>query len=139
MKVLILCTGNSCRSQMAESLLRRIAGDRAEVYSAGVEAHGLNPNAVRSMAEVGIDISGHRSKLANEFLGTGITHVITVCDHAAEVCPYFPEQVEFTHQNFPDPAKFKGTDAETMKEFARVRDMIEDFLKDWWQTHQPQG
>jgi arsenate reductase (thioredoxin) len=132
MKVLVLCTGNSCRSQMAEGFLRHLAGDSAEVFSAGVEAHGLNPRAVRAMAEVGIDISWHRSKLAGEFLGAGITHVITVCDHAAEVCPYFPEHVQFSHFSFPDPAKFRGTEEETRVEFARVRDMIGDELEGWW-------
>jgi arsenate reductase (thioredoxin) len=136
MKVLILCTGNSCRSQMAEGLLRHLAGDSAQVFSAGVEAHGLNPMAVRSMAQAGIDISGHRSKLVGEFLDSGITHVITVCDHAAEVCPYFPEEVAFFHSSFPDPAKFQGTDAERLVEFGKVREMIREYLTGWWAAEQ---
>ncbi|HEX2898639.1 MAG TPA: arsenate reductase ArsC [Bacteroidia bacterium] len=137
MKVLILCTGNSCRSQIAEGFLRQLAGDRADVYSAGVETHGLNPRAVQTMAEAGLDISGHRSKLAAEFLGIGITHVITVCDHAAEVCPFFPEDVKFSHFNFPDPAKAKGTEAEIMAQFGSVRDMIRDYLTQWWAANRP--
>lgn len=134
MNILVLCTGNSCRSQMAEGFLRHLVGDKAQVFSAGVEAHGLNPLAVAAMAEVGVDISHHSSKLVGQFLGTGITHVITVCDHAAEMCPYFPEQVEFTHYNFPDPAKATGSAEEVNAVFAQVREMIQACMREWWDT-----
>lgn len=137
MKVLILCGGNSCRSQMAEGILRHLAGNEAEIYSAGVEALGVNPNAVKAMAEIGIDISHHTSNKSDEYLGKGITHVITVCGEETAVCPYFPEPVHFTHQPFPDPAHFKGTPEETAAEFARVRDMVQAYLEGWWNDNRP--
>lgn len=138
MKILILCTGNSCRSQMAEGFLRLLADGQAEVHSAGIEAHGLNPRAVSVMAEAGVDISSHFSKLSETFLDTGVTHVITVCDHAAEYCPFFPEDVRMSHFSFPDPAKAIGTDAEIMTQFRSVRDLIADTLADWWKANAPQ-
>ena len=137
MKVLILCGGNSCRSQMAEGILRHLAGGEAEIYSAGVQALGVNPNAVKAMAEIGLDISHHTSNQSDEYLGMGITHVITVCGEETEVCPYFPEQVHFTHKAFPDPAHFSGSPEETAAEFARVRDMVYDYLKGWWRENRP--
>jgi arsenate reductase (thioredoxin) len=137
MKVLILCTGNSCRSQMAEGFLRHLARGRAEICSAGLEAHGVNPLAIKAMAEIGIDLSSHRSELVDAYLGTGVTHVITVCDHAAQQCPYFPENVQFTHFSFPDPAKVQGNEAERMIEFRKVRDQIGSEMEAWAKANFP--
>jgi arsenate reductase len=131
MKVLVLCTGNSCRSQMLEAYLRAHAQAGVDVYSAGVEAHGLNPRAVATLAADGLDIRHHRSELVGEYLNSGITHVITVCDHAAGLCPIFPGQVEMTHMSFPDPARATGTEAEIMAEFAAVRDAIKAYARAW--------
>ena len=133
-KLLILCTGNSCRSQMAEGLFRhqaKLMGKDVEVCSAGVETHGLNPKAVEAMAQIGIDISKHESQHVDTFLNTGITHVITVCDHAREVCPFFPEEVKFQHAPFRDPSHAKGTHTEVMAAFSYIRNRIEDFAKDY--------
>jgi arsenate reductase (thioredoxin) len=135
MKVLILCTGNSCRSQMAEGFLRRLAGNAASIHSAGIEAHGLNLRAVATMAQIGIDISLHKSETTDAYLNAGVTHVITVCDHAAEVCPFFPEDVKFSHFSFPDPAKATGTEDEIMAQFAAVRDEIAAAMQKWWAAH----
>jgi arsenate reductase len=133
-KVLFLCTGNSARSQMAEGLLRQMAGDRFEAFSAGTEPAPLNPLAVKAMAEIGIDISHHRSKHAKEFLGQGFPYLVTVCDHANEHCPIFPGVVYRYHWGFEDPAKAAGTDVERLAVFRRVRDeiktQIEAFVKD---------
>ena len=105
-KVLVLCTGNSCRSQLAEAYLRHFAGDRAEVYSAGVETHGVNPRAIATMKEDGIDISSHTSNHVDEYRDIDFDFVITVCDHAREVCPYFPTNAMKFHHNFPDRSEF---------------------------------
>ncbi|WP_460767191.1 arsenate reductase ArsC [Niabella terrae] len=133
-KVLVLCTGNSCRSQLAEGFLRHFAGDKAQIYSAGIETHGVNPKAIQVMAESGMDISGHTSNNVNEYAGIDFDYVITVCDNAKESCPVFPSKAQKFHYNFPDPAKATGTDEEVMNEFRRVRDMIkkysQDFVKD---------
>lgn len=133
-KVLFLCTGNSARSQMAEGLLRNMAGDRFEVLSAGTEPAGLNPLAVRVMAEIGIDISHHRSKHAKEYLGQGFPFLVTVCDNANEHCPIFPGVVYRYHWGFEDPAAATGTDEERLAVFRRVRDEIkaqlEAFVRD---------
>ena len=104
-KVLVLCTGNSCRSQIAHGYLKKFAGDKAEIYSAGVETHGVNPKAIATMQEDGIDISMHTSNNVNEYRDIDFDYVITVCDHAKEVCPYFPSNAALFHYNFPDPAK----------------------------------
>lgn len=128
-KILVLCTGNSCRSQIAEGYLRFFFGPRAEVYSAGIEAHGLNPWAVRTMAEDGIDISRHTSNLMEDYRSIDFDVVLTVCDHAKENCPFWPAQAERIHQNFPDPAKFVGTEAETAAEFRRVRNLIKEYCR----------
>lgn len=123
--VLILCTGNSCRSHMAEGVLRAAAGDFLEVASAGSEPAGcVHPLAIAVMREIGVDISGHRSKHLNEFLGRPVETVITVCDNAAQACPTFPGQVNRHHWPFDDPAKATGTDAEKLAVFRRVRDEI---------------
>lgn len=131
MKILVLCTGNSCRSQMLEAYLRAYAEPGLDVYSAGVEAHGLNPRAVAILAADGLDIRHHRSELVGAYLNAGITHVITVCDHAAGLCPVFPGQVAMTHMSFPDPARATGTEAEILAEFAAVRDAIKAFAREW--------
>lgn len=133
-RVLFLCTGNSARSQMAEALLRTMAGDRFEAFSAGTEPAPLNPLAVKSMAEIGIDISRQRSKHAKEYLGQGFAYLVTVCDQAKERCPVFPGVVTRHHWSFEDPAKAAGADAERLAVFRRVRDEIrtrlEAFVKD---------
>lgn len=123
-RVLILCTGNSARSQMAEGLLRQIAGDRFEVESAGTIASFVRPQAIAAMAEIGIDISGHRSKCLDEFLEEPFDYVITVCDNANESCPIFPGQANRIHWSFDDPAEARGSEAEKLAEFCRVRDEI---------------
>lgn len=132
MKILFLCTGNSCRSQMAEAWARTLKGDAVEAYSAGVETHGLNPNAVKVMAEAGVDISGHRSKLLDEFKGVPFDYVITVCDKARESCPLFPGKTRVVHAGFDDPprmAKAAKTEEEAMGVFRRVRDEIRVFVE----------
>ena len=126
-KILVLCTGNSCRSQIAEGYLRHYAGDKAEVFSAGVETHGVNPKAITTMAEDGIDISTHTSNNVNEYRNIEFDFVITVCDTAKERCPYFPSKAIKFHENFPDPAKATGEEAEIMEYFRKVRSLIKDY------------
>ncbi|MGZ3885496.1 MAG: arsenate reductase ArsC [Bacteroidia bacterium] len=126
-KVLVLCTGNSCRSQMAEAYLRAFAGGSAEIYSAGIEAHGLNPRAVAIMKEDGIDISKQVSTAVDVYAGIHFDYVITVCDHAKEHCPYFPSAAQQFHKSFPDPAKAAGTSAEIEFQFREVRELIKAF------------
>ncbi|MHA3786733.1 arsenate reductase ArsC [Flavobacterium hauense] len=132
-KILVLCTGNSCRSQIAEGYLRHFAQDKAIIYSAGVETHGLNPLAIAIMKEDGIDISNHTSNNIDEHYDIDFDFVITVCDNAKERCPFFPTKAQKFHHNFPDPAKAIGTEEEIKHEFAKVRNMIkvysEDFIK----------
>jgi arsenate reductase (thioredoxin) len=123
-KVLFLCTGNSARSQMAEGYLRHVAPDQFEALSAGIEPRGLNPLAVEAMREIGIDISGRRSKDVREFLGQSISHVVTVCDNAKEHCPVFPGAFRFLHWSLDDPASATGTHDEKLAVFRRVRDEI---------------
>ncbi len=129
--ILVLCTGNSCRSQIAEGYLRHYAGENANVYSAGVETHGVNPRAISIMNEVGIDISNHTSNHIDEYGNINFDFIITVCDNAKERCPYFPSKAERFHYNFPDPAKSTGTEEEIMNEFRRVRVLIDDYCKDF--------
>ncbi|MGN7823364.1 arsenate reductase ArsC [Chitinophaga sp. 22536] len=128
-KILVLCTGNSCRSQIAEGYLRYFAGDKAEVYSAGVETHGVNPRAIATMAEDGIDISGHTSNNITEYRNIPFDYVITVCDNAKERCPFFPTTAQKFHENFPDPAKATGTEEEIMQQFRTVRQIIKDYTQ----------
>ena len=130
-KILVLCTGNSCRSQLAEGYLRHFAGDKALVYSAGVETHGVNPRAIATMQQDGIDISGHTSNNILEYTGIEFDYVITVCDNAKERCPYFPSNAQKFHYNFPDPAKATGTEAEIEKAFSDVRAMIKKYCADF--------
>ena len=129
-RILILCTGNSCRSQIAEGYIRYFAGDKAEVYSAGVETHGVNPRAVKTMLEDGIDISHHTSNHVDEYKHIPFHLVITVCDNARERCPWFPTDAKRIHHNFPDPAKATGSEEEIAEEFCKVRNMIKEFSKD---------
>ena len=130
-KILVLCTGNSCRSQIAEGYLRRFSGDKAVVYSAGVETHGVNPKAIKIMAEDGIDISDHTSNNIDEYTKIDFDIVITVCDNAKERCPYFPTNAKKFHHNFPDPAKAIGSDEEVKAEFRAVREMIKEYCEDF--------
>ena len=126
-KVLVLCTGNSCRSQIAEAYLRHFAGEKAEIYSAGVETHGVNPRAISTMKEDGIDISQHTSNNIDEYFNIEFDFVITVCDNAKERCPFFPTKAKKFHQNFPDPAKATGTEEEILEQFREVRQMIKRY------------
>lgn len=128
-KVLVLCTGNSCRSQIAEGYLRHFAGDKAQIYSAGVETHGVNPKAISTMQEDGINISKHTSNNIDEYFEINFDFVITVCDNAKQRCPFIPTKAKKFHYNFPDPAKATGTEVEITAEFGRVRQLIKDYCK----------
>lgn len=128
-KVLVLCGGNSCRSQMAEGYLKHFAGYKAEVFSAGIEAHGVNPNSVIVMREDGIDISGQTSNKMDDYKHISFDIVLTVCDNSVEKCPYFPTKAQKFHHSFPDPAKCKGTDKEVLNEFRKVRDLVKDYCR----------
>ncbi|MFY7664880.1 arsenate reductase ArsC [Flavobacterium sp.] len=134
-KILVLCTGNSCRSQIAHGYLNHFANGTAEVYSAGVETHGVNPKAIAIMAEDGIDISQHTSNHIDEYAQIDFDLVITVCDSAKERCPFFPSRAQKFHHNFPDPAKATGTEEEIMQEFRSVRDQIKDYCRNFVTTH----
>jgi arsenate reductase len=134
-KILVLCTGNSCRSQIAEGYLRRFANNNAEIYSAGIETHGVNPKAIEIMKEDGIDISSHTSNNINEYMGIDFDYVITVCDNAKESCPYFPTKAQKFHYNFPDPAKATGTDKEIKDQFRIVREMIKQYAQNFIKTN----
>lgn len=127
--ILVLCTGNSCRSQLAEGYLRYFHGDKANIYSAGVETHGVNPRAIATMLEDGIDISQHTSNHVDEYLHIPFDLILTVCDHASERCPIFPSSAKRIHYNFSDPAKATGSEDEIMAEFRKVREQIKAFCK----------
>ena len=132
LKVLFLCTGNSCRSQMAEGFARALRGDIIEPYSAGIETHGLNPNAVKVMTEAGVDISSHRSKHVNELMSINFDYVVTVCDDANEHCPIFPGKAKIIHRSFDDPprlAKNAQSEEEALNHYRRVRDEIRQFIE----------
>lgn len=133
-RILILCTGNSARSQMAEGILRSIAGDRFDVKSAGVSPTAVRPEAIEVMREIGIDISPQRSKSVDEFLGEEFDHVITVCDNANENCPVFPGNVDRIHWSFDDPAAVIGDHEMRLTEFRRVRDEIKNKLESFSRT-----
>ena len=135
-KLLYLCTGNSCRSQMAEGWTRALRSDQIEVFSAGIETHGLNPNAVKVMAEAGVDISGQNSQHIDEFKATTIDYVITVCNHAHETCPWFPADCKVIHIGFQDPPKMAkelaekgGSEEEQLDCYRTVRDEIKAFVE----------
>jgi arsenate reductase len=133
--ILVLCTGNSCRSQLAEGYLKHFVGDKANVYSAGVETHGVNPKAIATMQKDGIDISNHTSNNILEYTGIEFDYVITVCDNAKERCPYFPTKAQKFHYNFPDPAKATGTEQEIEAAFDSVRNLIKDYCSDFVKHH----
>ncbi|MGN6532615.1 MAG: arsenate reductase ArsC [Ginsengibacter sp.] len=130
-RILILCTGNSCRSQMAEGYLRHFEKGKAEVYSAGIESHGVNPRAITVMKEDGIDISNHTSNKVEEYAHIDFDFVITVCDNAKEKCPYFPSTAKKFHYDFPDPAAAKGSEEEIMQQFRNVRGMIKRYCENF--------
>jgi arsenate reductase len=134
-KVLVLCTGNSCRSQIAHGYLNYFGSQELEVYSAGIETHGVNPRAIAVMKEDGVDISRHTSNNVNEYAHEDFDFVLTVCDNARENCPYFPAKVQSFHFNFPDPAKAKGSEEEIMNQFRMVRDMIRKYTREFVQNY----
>lgn len=132
LKILFLCTGNSCRSQMAEGWTRHLKADEIDAYSAGIETHGLNPDGVRVMAEVGVDITGQRSKHVSELGATEFDYVVTVCDHARESCPVFPGGAQVVHVGFDDPPRLAAgaaTEQERLAPYRRVRDEILEFVR----------
>ncbi len=132
LNILFLCTGNSCRSQMAEGWCRHLKGDVIEPYSAGIETHGLNPNAVQVMAEAGVDISGHKSQHIDEFKDIQLDYVITVCGHANEHCPIFPGRTKVIYVGFDDPpklAKEAKSEHEALDCYRRIRDEIKAFIE----------
>jgi arsenate reductase len=130
-RVLFLCTHNSARSQMAEGFLRAVAGDRFEAGSAGTEKTSVNPLAIRVMAELGIDLGGHRSKVYEDVASEDWDFLITVCDDANERCPWVPGSVQRLHWSFPDPSRATGTEEQRLAVFRRVRDQIKERLTDW--------
>lgn len=130
--ILVLCTGNSCRSQIAQGFLEDFTKNYdVKVYSAGVETHGVNPKAIEIMQEIGIDISQNTSNNIDEYFNIDFDYVITVCDNALERCPFFPTKATKFHFNFPDPAKVIGTEVEILNEFRKVREMIKTYCKDF--------
>lgn len=131
--ILVLCTGNSARSQMAHGYLQHVAGNRATVYSAGVAPHGVNPLAVQVMAEAGVDISHHTSNHVDEYVNLPIDYVITVCDHAREQCPYFPSSARQIHHSFTDPSQ--APEAERLAHFRVVRDQIKQYAEQFINEH----
>ena len=135
--ILVLCTGNSCRSQLLHGYLQQLLGGRAAVFSAGVETHGLNPRAVRVMAEDGIDIAHHTSNHVEEYAHVPFAYVLTVCDHAAEVCPAWPSSAQRLHRSFPDPAKATGSEDAIMQQFRAVRHQVKAYAQDFVRQHFP--
>ena len=127
--ILVLCTGNSCRSQIAHGFLASMTAGKAIIYSAGVETHGVNPKAIATMKEIDIDISNHTSNNITEYFGIDFDYVITVCDNAKERCPYFPTKAVKLHYNFPDPAKAIGTEDQMIEQFRAVRSLIKDYCE----------
>jgi len=133
--ILVLCTGNSCRSQIAHGFLAAMTTGKANVYSAGVETHGVNPKAITTMKEIGIDIAHHTSNNITEYFGVDFDYVITVCDNAKERCPYFPTKAVKLHYNFPDPAKATGTEDEINEQFRSVRGLIKEYTKKFVESY----
>ncbi|MEZ4938080.1 MAG: arsenate reductase ArsC [Crocinitomicaceae bacterium] len=127
--ILVLCTGNSCRSQMAHGYLEHFLKDKAQIFSAGVVTHGLNILAVKFMKEDGIDISNHTSNLIDDYMDIQFDLILTVCDHANETCPYFPSTAQKLHKNFEDPSKFIGDEEATAAKFRMVRDQIKNYCQ----------
>ena len=134
--ILVLCTGNSCRSQMAHGYLEKFASKKATIYSAGIETHGLNPRAVATMKADGVDISNHTSNNVNEYTTVDFDFIITVCDHANENCPFIPlKNAVRLHHNFTDPSKLEGTELETLSAFAASRDEIKNYCRSFIETN----
>ncbi len=133
--ILVLCTGNSCRSQMAQGYLQYFAGDRAKIYSAGIATHGVNPKAVQVMAEDHINISGYTSNHVDEYLQIPFDAVITVCDNANEACPFLPSNIQRFHHNFPDPAKADGSPEDVLNAFRSVRDSVKVYSMNFIAKH----
>ncbi|MBS7787723.1 arsenate reductase ArsC [Flavobacterium sp. CYK-55] len=129
--ILVLCTGNSCRSQIAEGYLRYFAGNKANIYSAGIQTHGVNPKAILVMAEDGVDISMHTSNHVDEYAQINFDWIITVCDHARESCPIIPSKAIKLHHNFADPAKATGTEDEILNQFRTVRNQIKEYCRNF--------
>lgn len=127
-RVLVICTHNSARSQMAEAFLNALLGDRYEAYSAGTAPTEVNPNAIKAMQEIGIDISGRRSKGVEEFLGQRFDQIVTVCDNAKESCPFFPGGANYVHKNFQDPSTCQGSELDVLDCVRRIRDEIKDWI-----------
>ena len=136
-KILVLCTGNSCRSQMAEGFLKHYGKGKVEAYSAGVEAHGKNPYALKVMAEIDLDISHQESETMDKYVNEKFDFVITVCDNAKQRCPIFPGATNVIHHSFPDPADATGTDEEKLVVYRKVRDMIGEYCKHFLLTMSP--
>jgi arsenate reductase (thioredoxin) len=134
-KILVLCAGNSSRSQMAHGYLDHFANNALEVYSAGLEKHGVNPKAMMVMKEDGIDISRYTSNNVKEYEHIDFDFVLTVCDQAKANCPYFPAKIKTFHYNFPDPAKAKGDEKQVMDQFRIVRDMVRKYVRDFVQNY----
>jgi arsenate reductase len=128
-KILVLCTGNSARSQMAEGLLKHITKNAYEIYSAGTKPSIVRPEAVKALAEIGIDISDNRSKSVDEFAGEEIDYVLTVCDNAGKNCPYFPAKTKLVHHSFADPAKVEGDEETRLNAFRQIRDEIKHYFE----------
>ena len=128
-KILVFCTGNSCRSQIADGYLKYFGGNKVDVFSAGVETHGVNPKAIATMKEDGIDISNNTSNNIEEYRNIEFDFIITVCDNAKERCPFFPSTAKKVHYNFPDPAKATGTNEEIIQQFRSVRNLIKECCK----------
>jgi len=135
--ILVLCTGNSCRSQLLHGYLQPLLGERAAVYSAGVETHGLNPRAVRVMGEDGVDIAHHTSNHVQDYAHVPFDYVLTVCDHANEVCPVFPSSAQKLHHNFPDPARASGSEEEVLAQFRAVRDQVKAYAQQFARQYFP--
>ena len=129
-RVLFICTHNSARSQMAEGILRALYGDQYEVFSAGTQPTKVNPYAIKVMAEIGIDISHHRSKSVEEFYGMEFDYVVTVCDRAKETCPFFPGGKVYIHKGFEDPSEAEGEEDEIIAKFRKVRDEIREWIEE---------
>jgi arsenate reductase len=138
-KVLVLCTGNSARSQIGEGLYREEGGDQYEVFSAGTNPTQVRPEAIAVMREIGIDISGHRSKCVDEFAGRPCEYVITVCDNARESCPFFPAGTQRLHWSLEDPAATRGTEEERLAAFRRIRDELRDRIRSFLSEHRGSG
>ena len=128
-KILILCTGNSARSQMTEGLLKYICQNKYEIFSAGTKPSIVRPEAIKVLQEIGIDITNNRSKSVNEFVNQEIDYVLTVCDNAKEICPYFPAKTKLIHHSFADPAEIEGDEESRLKAFRTIRDEIKSYFE----------